>query len=191
MADFVAELSEPQCPDTSPIRDGWWMLYVDGASRAFGSGLELLLESPIGERVKQSIRLEFPASNNEAEYEAILSGLNLAITLNAFKVKIHSDSQLIVGQIQKEYEAKDERMAKYLQKVQELLNQLEEWVIEKIPRLENMQVDALAGIAASFPVKESMMLPIYVQVAPAITEVHVCNIGPKEHYWTNEINKYL
>lgn len=191
MADFVAELSEPQHPDALPARDGWWKLYVDGASRASGSGLGLLLESPTGEYLKQSIRLDFPASNNEAEYEAILSGLNLAVTLNAVKVKVHSDSQLVVGQIQKEYEAKDERMGKYLLKVKELSSQLEEWVIEKIPRLENAQADALAGIAASFPTKESTMLPIYVQIAPSITEAHVCNVGPKEYDWTDEIKRYL
>ena len=67
-----------------------------------------------------------------------------------------------MGQILKEYEAKDERMAKYLLKVQESLSRLGEWVIEKIPRGDNVQVDALAGIVASFPVKESIMLPVYV-----------------------------
>ena len=131
--------------------------------------------------MEQSIRLEFPASNNEAEYEAILSGLCLAITLNASKVKIHSDSQLIVGQIRKEYEAKDECMAKYLLKVEESLSRLGEWIIEKIPRRENVQVDALAGIAASFPVKESTMLPVYVQATPIIVESYVCNVGLKEY----------
>ena len=131
--------------------------------------------------MEQSIRLEFPASNNEAEYEAILSGLGLAITLNASKVKIHSDSQLIVGQIRKEYKAKDECMAKYLLKVEESLSRLGEWIIEKIPRRENVQVDALAGIAASFPVKESTMLPVYVQATPIIVESYVCNVGLKEY----------
>lgn len=72
-------------------------------------------------------------------------------------------------------------MAKYLLKVQESLSRLEEWVIEKIPRVENMQANALVGIAASFPIKESTMLPIYVQAAPTIAESHVCNVGPKEH----------
>ena len=72
-------------------------------------------------------------------------------------------------------------MAKYLLKVQESLSRLEEWVIEKIPRVENMQANALAGIVASFLIKESTMLPIYVQAAPTIAESHVCNVGPKEH----------
>ncbi|KAL6316779.1 hypothetical protein AAG906_021079 [Vitis piasezkii] len=132
------------------------------------------------------------ASNNEAEYEAILlSGLNLAITLNASRVKIHNDSQFIVGQIQKDYEAKDNHMTKYLLKVQESLSRLEEWVIEKIPRRENMQADALAGIAASFPVKETTMLPVYVQAAPTIAESYICNAETKEYDWTNNIKAYL
>ena len=68
-----------------------------------------------------------------------------------------------MGQIPKEYEDKDECMAKHLLKVQESLSWLEEWVIEKIPMGDNVQVDALVGIAASFPVKKSTMLPVYVQ----------------------------
>ena len=162
MADFIAELPEARAPDKEWTPDDWWSLHVDGASRSSGSGVELLLKAPTRERLEQSIHLDFPASNNEAEYEVILSGVGLAITLNASKVKIHSDSQLVVGQILKEYETKDERMAKYLLKVQESLSRLGEWVIEKIPRGDNVQADALAGIAASFPVKESTMLPVYV-----------------------------
>ena len=141
--------------------------------------------------MEQSIRLDFSALNNEAEYEAILSEVGLVITLNASKVKIHSDSQLVMGQILKEYEAEDEHMAKYLLKVQESLNRLGEWVIEKIPRGDNVQADALAGIAASFLVKESTMLPVYVQATPTITESHVCNVGPKEYDWAVDIRAYL
>ncbi|XP_034707085.1 uncharacterized protein LOC117930552 [Vitis riparia] len=191
MADFITELPEASTPDKESTPDNWWFLYVDGASRLSGSGVGLLLKTPTGERLEQSIRLNFPASNNEAEYEAILSGLNLAITLNASKLKIHSDSQLVVGQILKEYEAKDERMTKYSLKVQESLNRLEEWIIEKIPRGDNAQADALAGIAASFPVKESTMLPIYVQITPVIAESHVCNVSPKENDWAVNIRVYL
>lgn len=77
-------------------------------------------------------------SNNKAEHEVILSSLGLAIALSASKVKIHIDSQLVVGHVRKEYETKDEHMAKYLLKVWESLNQLEEWAIEKILRMANL-----------------------------------------------------
>ena len=122
MADFIAELPEARASNKESTLDDWWSLHVDGASRSSGSGVGLLFKVPTGERLEQSIRLDFPASNNEAEYEAILSGLGLATTLNATKVKIHSDSQLVVGKIQKEYEVKDEHMTKYLLKVQESLS---------------------------------------------------------------------
>ncbi|RVX16026.1 hypothetical protein CK203_005787 [Vitis vinifera] len=57
-----------------------------------------------------------PASNNEVEYEVILSGLDLALALSVSKLRVYSDSQLVVRHVQKEYEAKDARMARYLTK---------------------------------------------------------------------------
>ncbi|KAL6329454.1 hypothetical protein AAG906_020904 [Vitis piasezkii] len=73
----------------------------------------------------QAIRLGFSASNNEAEYEAILSGLDLALALSVSKLRIYSDSQLVVRHVQKEYEAKDARMARYLAKANQADGQ--EW----------------------------------------------------------------
>lgn len=175
MADFIIEVPQPSTTNKESSKTGWWMLHVDGASQSSRLGVGLLLESPTEEQLEQSIRLRFSASNNEAEYEAILSSLSLAIALLASKIKIHSDSQLVVGHIRKEYKAKDKRMTKYLLKVQESLDRLDEWAVEKIPRIANLQADALAGIAASFPVKESMLLPIYVQATPTIVELHICN----------------
>ncbi|RVX10056.1 Transposon Ty3-G Gag-Pol polyprotein [Vitis vinifera] len=101
------------------------------------SGVGLLLQSPTGEHLEQAIRLGFSASNNEAEYEAILSGLDLALALSVSKLRIYSDSQLVVRHVQKEYEAKDARMARYLAKVRSTLQQFTEWTIEKIKRADN------------------------------------------------------
>ena len=56
---------------------------------------------------------------------------------------------------------------------------------------DNVQADALAGIAVSFPVKESTMLPVYVQATPTIAESHVCNVSPKEYNWAVDIRAYL
>ncbi|RVW61661.1 Retrovirus-related Pol polyprotein from transposon 297 [Vitis vinifera] len=119
MADFVMEYSRKPSQRQESSEKEWWTLRVDGASRSSGSGVGLLLQSPTGEHLEQAIRLGFPASNNEAEYEAILSGLALALTLSVSKLR--SDSQLVVNHVQKEYEAKDERMARYLAKVRDTL----------------------------------------------------------------------
>ena len=99
MADFIVEVHQKPSQILDSLEKGWWILHVDGASKASGSEIGLLLQSPTEEQLEQTIRLRFPASNNEAEYEAILSGLNLALILSATKLKICSDSQLVVGQI--------------------------------------------------------------------------------------------
>ena len=116
----------------------------------------------MGEQLEQAIRLGFPTSNNEPEYKAILFGLNLTLALSVSKLQIYSDSQLVVKHMQEEYEAKDERMTQYLTKVRDILQRLGEWIIEKIPRADNVYADALVGIAASLPIKEAILLPIYM-----------------------------
>ncbi|RVW68373.1 hypothetical protein CK203_061696 [Vitis vinifera] len=126
-----------------------------------------------------AIRLGFPVSNNEAEYEAILSGLNLTLALSASKLEICSDSQLVVGHIQGEYEAKDGRMAQYLTKVRDTLNQLNEWVVKRIPRTEKIQVDALAGVAATPSVKEAILLLVHLQSTSSIAITPVCRARKK------------
>lgn len=95
-----------------------------------------------------------------------------------------------MGQIRKEYKAKDERMTKYLLKVQESLNRLEEWAVKKISRVDNMQANVLAGIASSFPVKQSMLLPLYVQATLTIVGSHICNIVNEEQDWAVDIKAY-
>ena len=70
---------------------------MDGASHQIGVGVSLQLKSPIGERIERAIRLDFFASNNETEYEAILAGVNLAKSVYSEKHIICNDSQLVVG----------------------------------------------------------------------------------------------
>jgi hypothetical protein len=123
LADFVAEftpalehkeLNATAFQEDSPENSGWWKIYVDGASNAKGSGTGVVIITPDETVIEQSIRLDFKASNNEAEYEAVLAGLNSAKTLGAKNLIVHCDSLLIASQINGEYMARDERMAAYL-----------------------------------------------------------------------------
>ncbi|XP_028077759.1 uncharacterized protein LOC114279668 [Camellia sinensis] len=88
-----------------------WKLFVDGASNRHGAGLGIVLNSPDGLVIEQAITLGFPASNNEAEYEALLAGLRSALRMKATALMVFSDSKLVVNQVSGEYEVKDERMA--------------------------------------------------------------------------------
>ena len=110
LADFIEEI--PQL-DTRPDETSWWTLNVDGASRQTGAGIGLQLISPTEERIEQAVRLCFSATNNKSEYEAMIAGLKLAIAMGADSLSIQSDSQLVVGQVNAEFESKDPRMTKY------------------------------------------------------------------------------
>ena len=94
---------------------------MDGASNAKGAGTVVVIITPDDTVIEYSIRLDFKASNNEAEYEAVLTRLNTAKTLGAKNLVIHCDSLLIASQINGEYMARDERMAAYLLKVQQTI----------------------------------------------------------------------
>ena len=97
-----------------PDSSGWWTINVDSASRKTGVGLGLQLKAQTGEVIEQAIRLNFSASNNEAEYEAIIIELDLAIFVSSEKIFIRSDSQLVGGLVNGEYETRDQHMAKYV-----------------------------------------------------------------------------
>ena len=87
---------------------------MDGTSRQTGAGLGLQLEAPTGEVIEHAIRLDFLASNNEFKYEAIIAGLDLAISVSSEKIIIRSDFQLVVSQVNDEYETRDQHMTKYV-----------------------------------------------------------------------------
>ena len=82
------------------------------AQRRGGAGV--VITNPDGEMLKYRVQLKFLATNNETEYEGILTGLRLGKALGAKNLLIQNDSRLVIGQIRGEYEAKEERMQKYL-----------------------------------------------------------------------------
>ncbi|RVW46034.1 hypothetical protein CK203_068689 [Vitis vinifera] len=145
MADFVLEYSRRPNQHHESSEQEWWTLRVDGASRSSGSGVGLVLQSPTGEHLEQAIRLGFSASNNEAEYEAILSGLDLA--LGAIRLQTPDLQRLATS-------------------VRSTLQQFTEWTIEKIKRADNRHADALAGIAASLLSKKPFICPYMYKPIP-------------------------
>ncbi|XP_027173760.1 uncharacterized protein LOC113773352 [Coffea eugenioides] len=154
LADFLAEgaslsVAEPN-PSREEVRPGEpWVLFMDGASSKEGSGAGLLLTSPTGEELTYALRFDFSASNNEAEYEALLTGLRIAYQMGITAIKARSDSQLVVHQVRGEYEAKEDIMKKYLAKVREAIALFDVFEIEQVPRSQNKRADALLKLASS------------------------------------------
>ena len=170
LADFVMEftpreLTEPTCSeDDLPI----WKLSVDGASNAQGSGAGLILTSPEGIDIEYALRFGFHTSNNEAEYEAVIAGLNLAHSLEVDQLEVYSDSQLVVRQIEDTYEAKSEMMVLYLQKVCDLLKKFVLVQIKHVPRTKNSRADALAKLATALQEDLGRSTPVEYLAEPFI-----------------------
>ena len=154
----------------------WWTLNIDGASWQTGAGVGLQLKSPAGEKIEQAIRLGFNTSNNESEYEAILAGIELETIVSADKLLIQSDSLLVVGQVNEEYESQDPRLAKYVSLVMQRLGSFSTWKLKHITRECNEKVDALAVVAAYLPITEIVFLPIYYQPDSSIITTRVSQV---------------
>jgi len=167
LADFVAEFTGLPIDADEEVQPVRWKLYVDGSSNDNGSGAGLVLHTPEGHKVTSAIRFEFPASNNEAEYEALLSGLRLAEHLKAENLDIFSDSQLIVNQVKGLYQTRDEKMAAYLKKVKEALEKFATFDIQQVPRAENSNADALARLATSRDADLLHLVPLEVLKVPS------------------------
>ena len=101
LVDFLAEWRENQVPAPPSVLDHWTM-YFDGSLKLGGGGVGVLFISPKGEQLKYVFQILFEVSNNEAEYEALLHGLRLVISLAIKRVLIYGDSLLVVQQVNKE-----------------------------------------------------------------------------------------
>jgi hypothetical protein len=109
LADFIAEFTSKDDEQTSK-----WTVNIDGSSTRDSGGIGIVLKSPEGDIIKQAVRLQYSTTNNEAEYEALLARLKMAKILGATELDVLSDSQLVVGQVNGDYEAKEGRMQQYL-----------------------------------------------------------------------------
>ncbi|XP_015938706.1 uncharacterized protein LOC107464291 [Arachis duranensis] len=98
LTDFLVEYAGDQEEKSTT-----WELYVDGSSNKVGSGAGIILVGEGGMQIEVSLKFKFPASNNQAEYEALIAGLKLAKEVGATKVMIFSDSQVVTSQINGEY----------------------------------------------------------------------------------------
>ena len=126
-----------------------WTVQIDGSATKKVGGAGVVLLPPEGETLRYAVKLQFTATNNETEYEALLIGLSLGKALGARNLIVQVDSQLIIGQLKGDYEAKEERMQKYLKIVQRLLQHFDNLDFVQIPRAKNSEVDFLARLASS------------------------------------------
>lgn len=131
-------------------------MYFDGSSTFWGGGIEVVLKSP-GEEHTFSQKLHFPFSNNEAEYKALLVGLKVAKRLGIKKLKVFSDSELIVKQVGGTYGVKNPSPAAYRVTVQRLMKYFTSIECKVISKNENKLADLLATLMTKSVLKKEKM----------------------------------
>ena len=170
-----------------------WKVYIDGAANQIGFGVGLVLISLEKTTIEKSLRLGFSATNNEAEYEALLQGMAIVQKIGGKAIEVFSDSRLVVGLVKGELEARDARMQEYLSQVKCLQSHFDLFSLSHISRSGNTHADSLATLASSLA--GSLPRTILVEhldraneVAKSMVHIHQVRTGPS---WMNPIVRFL
>jgi ribonuclease HI len=127
---------------------GFWRMSFDGACSSSGNGVGIVLKIPDKIIYPHAIRLEFPCTNNEAEYEALIQGMILALEMKIEHLIVTSDSELVINQVIQRYKIKKEKLKLYVKRVNELMEAFSSFNISFIPREKNQKEDSLALVAS-------------------------------------------
>ncbi|BFG24893.1 hypothetical protein CerSpe_111670 [Prunus speciosa] len=149
-----------------------WTLYFDGSSTTNGGGAGVVLINPERQATALSFKLNFPCTNNVAEYEAFLMGLSTAKEMGIKKIKVIGDSNLVLSQLQGNFAVKEPILAPYRTAAEKLISTFEQVVMEHIPGSTNRYADALAtlGSRLSF-IKEQPNISVIRRDMPIIEAI--------------------
>jgi ribonuclease HI len=139
--------AEPRVP---VFTEPHWMLYFDESARQQGSSAGVVLIDPSGDQVKYMVHLEFKATKNMAEYEALIFGLSVAISLGIRQLLVKGDSQLIIKQVRGECSCNEPRLAAYLLHVRKLEKDFIALELQHVPRANNSTADELSTRASTW-----------------------------------------
>ena len=126
-----------------------WTVFTDGASRGNPgpSSIGAVVYDADGKEVHTVSRRLGRATNNEAEYQAVIAGLEAALGLGGGSVDLRMDSQLIVRQLEFRYRVRNARLRPFFERVVELRRQFESFRVTHVPREQNKRADQLANLA--------------------------------------------
>nr|GEZ75171.1 reverse transcriptase domain-containing protein [Tanacetum cinerariifolium] len=151
LADFLNEMpsNASQGVPVVETQKEPWTLFTDGSSCVDGSGAGLILTNPDGIEFTYALRFQFAASNNKAEYEALIAGLRIATQMWVKNIQANVDSKLVANQVLGTYVAKEDNMIKYLDIAKGLVSGSKTFSISQVPRSKNKKADALSKIAST------------------------------------------
>ncbi|GJX40553.1 reverse transcriptase domain-containing protein [Tanacetum coccineum] len=196
LADFIVERPDEESPDELMAEPEElpepWTLFTDGSSCIDGSGAGLILTNPEGVEFTYAMRFRFEATNNEAEYEALIAGLRIAEQIGVKNLQANLDSRLVANHVNGSYVVKESGMVQYLKKVKTLASNFKEFSIKQVPRSENKKADALSKIASTSFAHLSKQVLVEELKEKSIHEKEVLAIVEEEEQtWMTPIYEYL
>jgi ribonuclease HI len=160
-------------PEVPPSITPIWKMFFDGACSREGAGAGVVFVSPAQETTSLSYKLEFEATNNVAEYEALILGLRAAREMGIQEIAVFGDAELVVQQVRSAYQAKHPRLRSYRNEVWDLIDSFfSAFNISFIPREENTVADSLASSASIFkvPLPPKLRYDVEVKYRPSIPD---------------------
>nr|CAB3492390.1 unnamed protein product [Digitaria exilis] len=154
LTDFISEGTEHNLPVVT-TKPEHWIMYFDGSLKLEGGGAGVLLISPRGDQLKYVLQIRFAISNNAAEYEALLHGLKMAITLSIKRLVVYGDSMLVIKQVNKDWNWNHENMDAYCEEVKTFqeVRKLEKHFLgiefHHVERDYNVAADVLSKLGSS------------------------------------------
>ena len=163
-----------------------------------GASVGIVIITPKGIRLEHSFRLGFKASNNEAEYEALIAGLKTAFDLGARNVEVYSNSWLVINQVQGNFEARDSRMKEYLRVAKQIMVKFSTASVNQVAQGKNRHADTLATLVSAMTEDIPWQIKFELIGEPSIsatvdraTKVDVAAITTAGPCWMEPIIEFL
>ncbi|GJW35954.1 reverse transcriptase domain-containing protein [Tanacetum coccineum] len=196
LTDFIMEHPEDNSEDMlmedeEELHDPW-ILFTDGSSCADGPGAGLILINPEGMEFTYALIFRFDATNNKAEYEALIAELKIVKQMGVQNLQANVDSRLVANQVNRTYIAKENYMIRYLEKVKTLTGSFKVFLIKQVPRSENKKADTLSKIASTSFAHLSKQVLVEELKEKSLNTTEVLAVVEEEgDTWMTPIFKYL
>ncbi|XP_050889585.1 uncharacterized protein LOC127094854 [Lathyrus oleraceus] len=179
-------------PEEGPKPGSRWTLVFDGASNARGHDIGVVITSPTGFHIPFTARLCFDCTNNMAEYEACIYGLEAAIDLRIKILEVFGYSTLVIIQVKGDWETRDSKLIPYKEHIRKLIPYFDEISVHHISREENQLADTLATLASMFKVKWKNEAPS-IQIDHLDEPAHclAIEVDPDDKPWFYDIKTFL
>lgn len=195
LSDFLAELSFSETTaaveSSSPsIREEAWTMMVDRAVNSKGVGVDIMVTSPTGQHKRAcSVKFDYPLLNNQVEYEALIVGMKWVLATGISTLRVFSDSQVIVSQVNNEYVVHSDNLKEYTEKVPQLITQFRYFTLEKVDQSNNEMADKFAKIASGETPND---MEIEIELYPSLAHIQpLQSVTCDPPTWVDELMNYI